>query len=503
VNLNVSGKVDASKLTEFLGAEEQMALTGNVDLQSNIKGPLPHWKFDPKKTQLSGNIKWQNGSFLWKPTNHHLEQIQLQAQLNGSDIQVQELYTHIGDSDVSLTGTLKEFMGFVNGDQDLVVDVHSNSQNINVEDFLISGNNDGAVVSSEQVGSSMMEHIKIKGDVIINHLNYHSFSASELSGSIDWANQNISLANVTGNCASGSIKTDVSLQKKGAGYQLTADLNHQGIFINEFFDLFDNFGQEFITSQHLRGASNGESNVQFDLSPEFKIEPNSIIAIAKININNGELIALESMDEMCVYLKENGLISTFVDADELQKTLHHVYFEELQNEVRIEKGMISIPKMLIASSAMDITIEGSHSFKQNIDYSVGLYLRDLYKKKQSEYGIIEDDGAGNRFFLRMSGNLEDPQFGYDRLAHKEHRKEIRQQEKQTLKTIIKEDLNPFKKKPDRDEPVSSSPESSSTTVEISVGEEEENEKDGKGIRGLFKRKNKKEKPIEDTEDDDF
>ncbi|NQX92709.1 MAG: hypothetical protein HRT74_11405, partial [Flavobacteriales bacterium] len=465
VNLNVDGNVDAAKLSEFLGTEDQMALSGQLIVKSNIKGPLPQWKFNPKKTKVTGDLEWKNGSFFWNPTQHKLEDIQLKATFDGSDMKIGELYAQIGESDISMTGSLGQFMGFINGDQDLKVQVTSKSQKINIADFMTTQNST-ETASPDVQDDSMMKRIQIAGNVVINHLNYSSFHASELSASLDWKNQNIALSNVRGKCASGTIKSDVSLRRKGSGYALQAELDHQDIFINEFFDLFDNFGQDFITSNHLRGASSGNTNVSFDLSSAFDIAPESIIAIAKIHINDGELIALESMDEMCVYLKENGLISTFVDTQELQAALHHIYFEELENEVRIERGIISIPKMVIASSAMDITIEGSHSFKQDIDYSVGLYLRDLYKKKSSEYGEIEDDGAGNHFFLSMSGNLDDPQFGYDRLAHKEHRREVRQQERQTLKTIIKEDLNPFKKKTEKEEPSSStSSETSSATVQ--------------------------------------
>ena len=94
--------------------------------------------------------------------------------------------------------------------------------------------------------------------------------------------------------------------------------------------------------------------------------------------------------------------------------------------------------MDISSSAMDISCSGSHSFDNNIDYSLGFKVRDvLCKNDHTEFGRVEDDGLSNRFFLSMEGTSDDPVFGYDRLAHKAQRKADRQAETQSLKDVLR------------------------------------------------------------------
>ncbi|MGB0423474.1 MAG: AsmA-like C-terminal region-containing protein, partial [Flavobacteriales bacterium] len=288
------------------------------------------------------------------------------------------------------------------------------------------------------------------------------------------------------------------------GFYLQSNSQLSGLRIEELFLEFDDFGQEFITSKHLKGVCNSNTTLSASFSRELDLDPNSIIAKVDLTINNGELTSLESMTEICAYLKEKHLISSVVDAGALEKTLDHIQFEELSNTVQIENGVISIPKMDVYSSALDINIKGSHSFDNEIDYSLGFYLRDLlYDKSKSEFGEVEDDGLGNHFFLSMKGTTDNPEFGYDRLAHREQRKEDFQKEKNTLKSIIKEDLNPFKKKDKKtvdEKPNTSKEDDGEIKVSIQVEDEEPEEK--KGLRDLFKKKKKESEKI-DLEDDDF
>ena len=83
-------------------------------------------------------------------------------------------------------------------------------------------------------------------------------------------------------------------------------------------------------------------------------------------------------------------------------------------------------------------IEGTQSFKGDIDYTLGFALRDLRDNKQGEFGNIQDDGLGNMFFLGMRGTLDEPEYYYDRSAHKAHRRKGLSEEAQRLKDAIQE-----------------------------------------------------------------
>jgi len=144
------------------------------------------------------------------------------------------------------------------------------------------------------------------------------------------------------------------------------------------------------------------------------------------------------MSEISDYIASNRILSKLVNEQELDNKLRHINFSKLSNTIIIADKQVRIPSMDIYSSAMDITVAGTHSFDNNLDYSLGFKIRDiLSNKSQSEFGEIQDDGLSNSFFLSMKGQPDHLSFGYDNLAHREKRKENRQKEKETFKQLIK------------------------------------------------------------------
>jgi len=94
--------------------------------------------------------------------------------------------------------------------------------------------------------------------------------------------------------------------------------------------------------------------------------------------------------------------------------------------------------MHIGSSALDLDLVGQHSFNHDIDYAIGLRLRDLIvQETQCEFGEIMDDGTGLRLFVRISGNLDDPKVSWDRKGKKEAAQQQFEQSKQESKEMLK------------------------------------------------------------------
>ena len=100
--------------------------------------------------------------------------------------------------------------------------------------------------------------------------------------------------------------------------------------------------------------------------------------------------------------------------------------------------------MSIESSALNIELSGKHTFDNKIDYRFGFRFRDLKKKQESEFGVIEDDGSGKFVFMRMYGDLDDPSIEWDKASNKKHKKEIRAVAKRDAKSILKSGFGLYK-----------------------------------------------------------
>ena len=203
------------------------------------------------------------------------------------------------------------------------------------------------------------------------------------------------------------------------------------------FEAFDNFDQATLRAEHLTGVFDASGSVQLDIDDAFNWQPESLDVLGSATIRSGEISNLEAFQEIANYLRSNRLMAPLVDPDDLASRLEHVEFEQVESPIYISNGTVQLPHTDIRSSAMNITLEGEYRFDSSIDYTLGFALRDLRAASESEFGTITDDGLGHQFFVSMTGTMEDPAYGWDREAQKNHRKENFQREKDLLKELFR------------------------------------------------------------------
>ncbi len=211
------------------------------------------------------------------------------------------------------------------------------------------------------------------------------------------------------------------------------------INISKLFSEFENFGETAITDKNIKGVANAKVNFASELSPELKINLDKLYAAVNMTIDNGELNNVEAMKSL----------SKFIEL----KDLENIRFATLKNQIEIKNQKITIPKMEVKSTAINILASGTHTFNNDINYKIKLSLNELLskkakkaKKENEEFGEVADDGLGRtNIFLSMTGTLEHPIIKYDSKSAVQNVKQDLKVEKQSLKTILKDEFGLFKK----------------------------------------------------------
>ena len=91
-------------------------------------------------------------------------------------------------------------------------------------------------------------------------------------------------------------------------------------------------------------------------------------------------------------------------------------------DVEMDREVITVAPVMVESDAMDVGVEGWYRLG-------GEWISPLISpcgtsnRATGELGAMEEDGLGHRFFLSVGGTLAEPEFGYDRAAHKNTVKE--------------------------------------------------------------------------------
>jgi hypothetical protein len=297
------------------------------------------------------------------------------------------------------------------------------NQKLNIQGAVSSGRTDWDEVSESSSGSGEYD-FQLPGDIDLQKLKvtvrdftFRKFSASGISANLTLNNKIMTANNIMMQSMKGIVSGQMSINASNPGHSLIqckatiSKVNLKNLFVE-----FGNFGSTELTSENLDGSITADVIYASTMFPTLGMDPQSVKAHADIRVENGRLVNYEPMKGLSKFLRVEDL------AD--------IRFETLQNQIDIANGILYIPGMQIKSSAIDLTLMGTHTFSNELDYHFSLVLADLlaakfHKRnpaynKQSEFGPVEDDGRGRTMvYVSMTGTVDNPIFGYDRKAVRE------------------------------------------------------------------------------------
>jgi hypothetical protein len=173
----------------------------------------------------------------------------------------------------------------------------------------------------------------------------------------------------------------------------------------------------------------------------------AIKAEVYLKITDGKLKNVSSFKSITESLQSNTakLVLGKENIALLEKKLMDLRFETLENTFTIENGKLTIPEMMIHTSALDVETAGTHTFENLIDYRFAFRFRDLKDKSRiTEFGEEVDDGTGMKVYMRMYGSVDNPTIVWDKTSRKQQLKEDLKQEKETVKSMLKSEFGLFK-----------------------------------------------------------
>ena len=246
----------------------------------------------------------------------------------------------------------------------------------------------------------------------------------------------------------GHAQLEGGLKPGRAGWVLGLRGTVDDVSLPELFSTYQDFGQSLLRHEHLQGALStaGSLAMSWDLGGGWHGE--QFTASLETQIRHGRLQGLEAFDDMANYLAEHRLMAPLVDPNDLRGRLKDIEFLPIRQHIEVSQRRVDLPKTLIESSAMNLSVEGVYTFDHLMDYTIGFALRDLRASASDAVGVMEDDGLGSQFFLNMSGPVSEPVYSYDRAAARAHRKSAVEAEKQRLRDALRGET-PEEPRPER------------------------------------------------------
>lgn len=409
-------------------------ITANVQLSGSLESTEKYTLRDWKRSKVGGKIQLQNLAFYYSNGPQHFNKINASFSLQNNNVEVQSLKASVNESSIEIKGKFNNLVGYLlEDDENIMVDANLQSPSIMLEDFLMAKQNSDSTAFQLDISPRLTIYLDAK----IGALSFKRFNLKNLSGQFVVRNEQIDARNLSFLSQEGEVEGDLFIRERGNQLNTFAQVEVKSINIKSLFWSFENFGQKTIGSENLKGTASASIDYACVWSKDLKADLTTLKVESNFFIENGELINFKPLESL----------SKYVELEELK----HIRFKNLSNQLLIKDRQIFIPRFDVNSSALNLSLEGKHSFDNEIDYKFTLLLNEILgrkakKPKSNEFGYVEEDGLGRtKLFLKMSGTVENPQISYDKEQLKTHIKTTIQKEKNEVKQLLNEEFGLFKK----------------------------------------------------------
>lgn len=393
---------------------------------------------DLQKLTATGTAQISDGELKLLNNPRTLQNINGSFQFNNNTIKIDSLSARTQQSDFKLRGNINNLLAYLFiENQPLTIHTKLYADKLVLDDLLIS---DEKEVKDSSYTITLPPNVRFDFNAQIEVFQFRQFRATNFIGNIALEDKVLTATQLSFKAMGGEVNGNIALDDSHSNEILvTSKVHLKDIDIKELFIQFENFGQKHILAENLKGTASADIEFASVWDKKLNVDKDKIYVLADLNIENGSLLQYQPIYAM----------SKFIDVKELE----NIQFKTLSTQLEIKNQTVFIPKTMISSSAIDVTISGKHTFDNYIDYRLKLLMNDILwrkakknKTENAEFGYVEDDNLGKMaLFLHMSGPIDNYKISYDTKGLKESFKEEIKEEKQTLKTILNKEFGWFKK----------------------------------------------------------
>lgn len=442
INAQTNASFNLTDIEKFFSLNPLHLKSGNATLDITLDGEIENNNLIKHSTsdilKAEGLLKLNDVSFNIDGDSLSYTEFSGNFDFNNNDVRVDNFKGKAGKTDFLMKGTLGNVFGYLfTKDQAIKIETTVQSNSVYLDE-LFERHSTNTIENDYRFRIS--PRLQLNLNARVNQLQFRKFTAKNIVGDIRVYQRALIADKLDFKTMGGSIRLSGLVNgNEEENLILNCTANLKNVDISKVFYECEDFGQNVLKEENIRGKLDATVLLNTVVSSGLKIDLDKVVASADIVINEGALLNFTPLNNL----------SRFVSLDELR----NVRFSMLKNQIEIRNREVIIPRMDIASNAINISASGTHNFDNEVDYHFELLLSDLLakkarksKKENEEFGVIEDDGLGKtRLFLSMKGPVNNPVIGYDKKGMKEKFRNDLKIEKVSIKQLLKEEFGWFKK----------------------------------------------------------
>jgi hypothetical protein len=417
IDFNLNGTIPIESVYGMLNIPIISDGDGDIEMKKlRIKGNLKDIvsPYGIGRVTTSGELEFYNASMTINDEDITIDKGLLK--FNDNSIQVEGLAFEGPGTEIKLEGTFLNFLPVLFADSlnskhaelkfnasldatkidfDELLKVTEIPVDENIQNIKTASGVDTKEIAKTQARERITNFLKGKFAANIEEFNFREIDGEEFQGVLEFDNNEMSVKGKV-KMMEGRMLVDGKTFFEGKPH-MEAKLTCEQINIKEFLKQAENFGQEVLTYNNLKGKLNAKFFIESFWSSDGTFLTDKLHILGDVGLSNGELIGLKILYDFSDYVKIEDL--------------RRIKFTNIHNYMEVKKSKIFMPAMFIQSNALNLAVSGTHTFENKIDYNIkvnaGQVIFAKFKKHNSNLRPqkAKKNGWFNLYY-RIYGQME-------------------------------------------------------------------------------------------------
>jgi hypothetical protein len=390
VNANIDGVLNLANIAKVYPVDIKTQLSGILKAKVNTAFDMEAIEKNAyERIKNSGSMSLSNFKYASEAFKNPFLISDAAITFNPETVSLNSFKAQTGKSDLNVTGTIKNLLGFMFSNKTLQGNFNLNSDTFAVNDFM--SNEAPASTENKTEGtkkpSVKKESLKIPAflectiNAQANTVFYDNLQLKNAKGTLIIKDEQVNLQNFTTNLFDGQLAVSGLVSTKTDTPTFNMDLGINGFDIGKSFQGMELFQNLAPLAKAIQGKLNTTINLKGNLTDDFTPNLNSLsggafaeVLSSTINPSNAEV------------LNQLGNSLNFIDFKKLN-------LNDLKTQFEFSDGKVNIKPFKINYQDIEIEVAGSHNFDQTMLYNAIFNVPAKYLGSEVNNLIAKIDDA--------------------------------------------------------------------------------------------------------------
>ena len=397
VNANIDGTLNLANISKAYPMKLDTPLSGILKAKLNTAFDMDAVENNHyERIRNSGTASLTDFNYSSKEMNHPLQISKADITFNPETITLNAFEAKTGQSDVSVTGTLRNLIGFILNKNDLQGNFNVNSNTFVVNDFMTTSEADSTstATKTEKEAYKIPKFLDCTLNANAKTVVYDNLNLKDVKGTLAIKDQKASITGLTSSLFDGVLAVTGDVSTKSDVPTFNLNLGADGFDIVKSFDNLDLLKALAPIAKVLQGKLNTTISLSGNLNQEFapdltSVNGNAFAELIGSTISSAQSPLLSNLTESL----------NFVDFKKLD-------LNDLKAHLEFANGKVNVKPFKLNYKDIGIEVSGSHGFDKTMSYNAVFNVPAKYLGNDVNQLIAKiDDKETSKISIPITANI--------------------------------------------------------------------------------------------------